>query len=63
MRRCPPVSYTHLAFLDADDWWDVRKTAEQLAAIEERYQFARGGLNPQIPASRDAFAAGFALIQ
>jgi glycosyltransferase involved in cell wall biosynthesis len=24
-----------LAFLDADDWWDARKTAEQLAAIEK----------------------------
>jgi len=24
-----------VAFLDADDWWDVRKTAEQLAAIEK----------------------------
>ena len=24
-----------LAFLDADDWWDPRKTAEQLVAIEK----------------------------
>jgi glycosyltransferase involved in cell wall biosynthesis len=24
-----------LAFLDADDWWDPRKTAEQLAALEK----------------------------
>jgi glycosyltransferase involved in cell wall biosynthesis len=24
-----------VAFLDADDWWDARKTAEQLAALEK----------------------------
>jgi hypothetical protein len=51
------------AFFDGGKLFGSLAHIPPVVGIEERYQFARGGLNPQIPASRDAFAAGFALIQ